>query len=191
MNPESFEWATPVIFLRISDGYLYALGPVETGNEVQSSEPGGQMAARRWYQTPKVAVPVLVGLIGLTGTVLTVVTRKDGPGKPKTPIQSGPDLQPEQTISKPAAPPDPRPVASFPVIVIDDATGDHIAGAQVMADEQGVSTETDSQGRCTLNVRPGHENLRVTISRPGYQTKNVELTVFEGMDAARFRLQRK
>lgn len=147
------------------------------------------MAARKWYQNSKVAVPVLVALIGLAGTVVTVVIGKDGLGrKPETPAtqpaQGPPPSAGITTI------PAPGPVISFPVIVIDDTTGDHISGAQIVADEQGISTETDSQGRCSLSVRPGQGKLRVTVSRLGYRTQNVELTVFEGMDSARIRLQK-
>ena len=149
------------------------------------------MAARKWYQNSKVAVPVLVALIGLAGTVVTVLVEKNKPdGKQKTPAQSSPAPQPAEPGSKPAVPPDPGPVVSFSVIVIDDATEDRIARAQIIADEQGVSTETDSQGRCTLSVRPGQHKLRVTVSRSGYKTQNIELTVFEGMDPARIRLHK-
>jgi hypothetical protein len=192
IDPGRFEWATPVVLMRIPDGHLYFSEPTDTWIDLSSTKPGVQMAARKWYQNSKVAVPVLVALIGLAGTVVTVVIGKDGPGgKTETPIESSPSPQPAEPASKPAVLPDPVPVVSFPVIVMDDATGDHLAGAQVVADEQGVSKETDSQGRCTLTVRPGLGKLRVTISLQGYRTKNVELTVFKGMDAARFRLQRR
>jgi len=142
------------------------------------------MAARKWYQDPKIAVPVLVALIGLVGTVVTVAPWKDKTKEDQPKVTPTPT--PVETVPSPA----PEPVVAFPVVVIDDETGDHIAGVQVVADEQGVSTETDSQGRCTLSVRPGQGKLRVTVSRNGYQTRNVELTVFEGMDPARIRLQR-
>jgi len=142
---------------------------------------------KRWYQNPKIAVPVFLALIGLAGTVVKVVVGKDEEKKEKaTPSQVATTTAPASSTPTPA----PEPVVAFPVVVIDDATGDHIAGAQVVADEQGVSTETDSQGRCTLSVRPGQGKLRVTVSRTGYKTQNVELTVFAGMDPARIRLQK-
>ncbi len=124
------------------------------------------MATRKWYQDPRIAVPVAVALIGLVGTAITVL------GGSKS-------ARPTAATEAPL---------TFPVVVIDNATGDHIAGARVLVDEQGVSVETDSQGRCTLSVRPGQGKLRVTVSSPGYRTQNVELTIFEGMDPARIRL---
>jgi len=145
------------------------------------------MAAMKWYQNPKIAVPVFVALIGLAGTVVTVMQKKD---EPKKEGASLPQVTPTPSPLKAAPSPAPEPAVSFPVVVVDVVNDNHIAGAQVVADEQGVSTETDSHGRCTLNVRPGQGKLRVTVSRPGYKTQNVELTVFEGMDPARIRLQR-
>jgi hypothetical protein len=191
IDPGHFEWATPVVLMRIPDGHLYCSEPTDTWID-PSSRPGRRMTARKWYQTPKVAVPVLVALIGLAGAFVTAVIEKLGRGgKPETPIQSNQIPQSVEPFRKPAVPPDPVQAISFPIVVIDDATEDLLAGATVAADEQGVSKETDSQGRCTLTVLPGLGKLRITISLQGYQTKNVELTVFEGMDAARFRLQRR
>ncbi len=142
---------------------------------------------KRWYQDPKIAVPVFLALIGLTGTIVKVVAGKDEARKEKPPpSQVATTTTPASSTPAPA----PESLVSFPVVVIDDATGDHIASAKIVADEQGISTETDSQGRCTLSVRPGQGKLRVTVSHSGYKTQNVELTVFAGMDPARIRLQK-
>jgi len=87
MDPSSFEWATPVVFMRVQDGYLPTRVPPQA--------PERQMAVRRWYQGPNVAVAVIVLLIGLVGTVVTVMIGKGGFGeKPETPIQSGPNRRP-------------------------------------------------------------------------------------------------
>ena len=135
-------------------------------------------AASKWYQNPKIAVPVLVALIGLISTIATLEPWKD-------------DSPPPTPTPVPTPSPTPEPVLSFPVVVIDDVTGDPIPGAAVMTDEQGGATETDSQGRCTLSVRPRQSKLRITVRRDGYDTRNVELTVFDGMDPVRIRLQKK
>jgi hypothetical protein len=153
------------------------------------------MAARKWYQNPKFSVPVAVALVGLIGTIVTVLWSRQEEAADKAqsdspPATTVPASSTGTTTTVPPPFPTPPPVVSFPVVVIDDVTRDHIAGARIVADEQGVSTETDSQGRCTLSVRPGQSKLRVTVSRPGYRTQNVELTVFEGMDPARIRLQK-
>ncbi len=58
MDPEGFEWATPVVFMRTPDGHLYA-------------PPG------RWYQNPKILILALIALIGLAGIVVPVVIGKD------------------------------------------------------------------------------------------------------------------
>ena len=58
MDPEGFEWATPVVFMRTPDGHLYA-------------PPG------RWYQNPKILILALIARIGLAGIVVPVVIGKD------------------------------------------------------------------------------------------------------------------
>lgn len=151
------------------------------------------MATRKWYQDPKFSVPVTVALIGLVATIVTVSGgRQEAAEKKQSNPPSGTTAPATSSPGASTAPPPPPvPVVSFPVVVIDDSTGDHIPRTRIVADEQGISTETDSQGRSSLSVRPGQAKLRVTVSHPDYRTQNVELTVFEGMDPARIRLQRR
>lgn len=152
------------------------------------------MATRKWYQDPKFSVPVTVALIGLVATIVTIRGGRQEAAKESqggSPPAAEAPTNPLATTSTAPPPPPAASVVSFSVVVIDDSTGDHIPGTRIVADEQGISTETDSQGRSSLSARPGQAKLRVTVSHPDYRTQNVELTVFEGMDPARIRLQRR
>jgi hypothetical protein len=74
------------------------------------------------------------------------------------------------------------------VVVLDSVTGQGIPGAHVLLDEQGVSQETDSQGRCTIAVRADLKKLRITISKPRYKIEDTEVDLFKGMNPLRVHL---
>lgn len=146
------------------------------------------MAPKKWYQDYRIFAPVAVALLGLVGTVLTLAWNLNEPNR-EGKADSSPDIR--LTPPPVETPTMAQDLVSFPVIVMDDRTDDRLANAEILLDEQGLSQETDTQGRCTLRVQPGRDRLRLTVSKHGYQTQNVELTVFEKMDPVRIRLQPK
>lgn len=88
---------------------------------------------------------------------------------------------------------DPKPPAptilEVIIVVIDGATGERIAGAQLRSDELGIARETDSDGRDTFSVQSGLDRLRLTVSKEGYQIYDQTINVFAGMNPVRIRLK--
>jgi len=128
-------------------------------------------AKKKWYQDYRIATPIVLAIIGLLGTWIT--TRNN-------------DARPKES------PPATSPAANFTVIinVLDDKTENRLAGAKAVSDELGFLQESDSNGRCTVAIPSHLRKIRLTVSKSGYRTLNVELNVFDGMDPARIRLQK-
>jgi len=146
------------------------------------------MANRKWYREAKLMVPaaatVLVAIIGVVGVWL----KTDDAATAGKPVAQ--EEQPETApTADPTAPTPSAPEARTVIVVLIDDTEERITGARILLDEQGISRETDSHGRVTLRVRTDLAKLRLTVSKAGYQTQNLELDVFEGMDPVRIRLK--
>jgi hypothetical protein len=72
------------------------------------------------------------------------------------------------------------PPATLVVVTLDSDTGQPLAGVHLRVDEQGLSRETDSQGRSTLSVSPDLKKLRLTGSRVGYEESTLEVDLLPG-----------